>query len=379
MERVAGVQRDRSWSRRFSKLFLRDRSSPGDAELPRRASLSLRAKRALHEVLQPNEVHEMLGHAYLEKADDAEAQSPQSCSQAYLLAVASGKGGTGKSFLATNLSVALHSRGHRVTLVDCDFGMANDHLLMGVHPERSIEHFFAGSEDLADVVTRTPYGPSLLPGGSGLIRLGDLTEVELLQFARGLSSLAVNSDIILMDSAAGMSAQRIVTLLSAEHVVLVINPEIAALHDAYCLIKTLAGLPKCPRVSVVVNRVASGPQGAKTDTDATGPEGATGGAGATERQGRATFQKLSDVVRRYSHCEIHYLGAIPEEPAITHLRLNQPPLVISHPTCQASRAIQEIRDRLDLLVGSVESRSAPAQQTIEQRFKEILGHPHLRH
>lgn len=331
MERAAGLRPDKSWSRRFSRIFSRDKNSPGDAELPREVSLSLedRARQGV--------------------------DSQHGRSGAYLLAVASGKGGTGKSFLATNLGVALCSRGRRVILVDCDFGMANDHLLMGVNPARSIQHFFAGSEDLADVVTRTPYGPDLLPGGSGISRLGDLTEAELLQFAQGLSSIADDSDIMLMDSAAGISPQSILTLLSAEHVLVVTNPEIAALTDAYALIKCLSSHPGHPRISIVVNRVAS------------------------DGQGWATFQKLSDVARRFSHCEIHYLGAISEEPAVTHQRLNQPPLVISHPTCQASRAIQGIRDRLDLLVGSLESRSAPAQQAIEQRFKEILGHHHLRH
>ena len=114
MERAAGLRPDKSWSRRFSRIFSRDKNSPGDAELPREVSLSLQ-DRAMQAV-----------------------DSQRGRSGAYLLAVASGKGGTGKSFLATNLGVALCSRGRRVTLIDCDFGMANDHLLMGVtRPGRS--------------------------------------------------------------------------------------------------------------------------------------------------------------------------------------------------------------------------------------------------
>ena len=79
--------------------------------------------------------------------------------EACFLAVASGKGGTGKSFFATNLAVAMHDAHRRVTLGDCDFGMANDHLLLGVNPERSIQHYFAGSATLEQIKLRTPYGP----------------------------------------------------------------------------------------------------------------------------------------------------------------------------------------------------------------------------
>lgn len=62
------------------------------------------------------------------------APEPVACAEATVLAVASGKGGTGKSFLTTNLAVAMHRAGLRVVVVDCDFGLANDHLLFGVNP-----------------------------------------------------------------------------------------------------------------------------------------------------------------------------------------------------------------------------------------------------
>jgi Mrp family chromosome partitioning ATPase len=67
------------------------------------------------------------------------------------VAFASGKGGTGKSFLATNVAIALHRAGKRVALVDCDFGLANAHLLLGVHPRHTLQHFVDGSAAIEDV------------------------------------------------------------------------------------------------------------------------------------------------------------------------------------------------------------------------------------
>ena len=269
--------------------------------------------------------------------------------EACFLAVASGKGGTGKSFLATNLAVAMHDCHRRVTLVDCDFGMANDHLLLGVNPERSIQHYFAGSATLEQIKIRTPFGPDLVPGGSGISRLGDLTESELLDLGYGLSSVAGDCDVMLMDAAAGISPQSILMLLVAQQVILVTNPEIAALTDAYALIKCLSNHSGYPEIAVVVNRTAS------------------------ETQGKATFDKLADVSLRFSGCEIHYLGAIPEEPAVTHHRLNEPPLVVSHPPCQASKAIVAIKSRLEQLTGNVGLRMVSATDTVEHRFKKNLS------
>ena len=306
--------RDREWARRLTSFFHKARFEPHPGD-------SSRVRRAREE--------------------------------GYFLAVASGKGGTGKSFVATNLAVAIAAE-RRVTLVDCDFGLANDHLLLGVNPTQSVQHFFAGAASLAEIRMKTPYGPLLLPGGSGISRLGDLTELELMRLGTGLSSVAGDSDVMLMDAAAGISPHSVLTLLAAQHVLLVTNPEIAALTDAYALIKCLSAHPHHGDISVVVNRVRS------------------------EAQGEATFRKLAEVSRRFSRCPIHYMGAIPEEPAVSHHRLNQPPLVVSHPECQASRAIFAVLTRLERHVGPLGPRVVSATDTVEQRFRKNLSRNPLR-
>src|SRR6185436_18958967 len=79
--------------------------------------------------------------------------------EACVVALASGKGGTGKSFLATNLAVALHGRGRRVAVVDCDFGLGNAHLLLGINPRLSMQHLLAGTAKVEEVLQQTPFGP----------------------------------------------------------------------------------------------------------------------------------------------------------------------------------------------------------------------------
>ncbi len=288
------------------------------------------------------------GSAILRNLFGRDERKVQGRPEACVIALASGKGGTGKSFLASNLAVAMYDRGLRVTLVDCDFGLGNDHLLLGVNPRLSVQHYLGGMATIEEVRVRTPYGPWLLPGGSGISRLADMSEEELFLLAKGLSTMATNQDVLLFDASAGISPQSLLTLLASQHVVLVTNPEIAALTDAYALIKCLARQVRRPAITVVVNRIAA--------------------AG----QGELTFEKLADVSRRFTGLEIHYLGEVPEDPAVTHRRLGQPPLIVSHPQCRTSEAVVKLLGNLEERLGGLGPRPVNGLDTLAFRFKKYL-------
>lgn len=208
--------------------------------------------------------------------------APPSPDEARVIAVASGKGGTGKSFVATGLAVAL-ARRNRVILVDCDYGLGNDHLLLGVSPERTLQDVLGRRVRALDAVVDTGLGPGLLPGGSGVTTMTELSDDELGALARALGDVARACDVLILDLAAGISAQSLLTMLAADEIVLVTNPEIAALTDAYALVKCLSRQVVQPPVGVVVNRVAVGE-----------PE-----------LGQRTFLKLAEVAQRFSGYSIH--------------------------------------------------------------------------
>jgi len=238
--------------------------------------------------------------------------------EAAVIAITSGKGGTGKSFVSTNMAVALSRAGRRVALVDCDFGLGNAHLLLGVNPRWTLQHVLDQQMAMDEVVISTSFGPSLVPAGSGISRLADLSDTDMLALATGLASLARRYDVLLLDTAAGISPQCLLTLMLAQHVVLVTNPEIAALTDAYALVKCMARQPARPAISVVINRAPR------------------------RGLGEVTFEKLANVSSRFASCEMRYLGEIPDDPAVTQRRLGQPPLVDSHPECEAARCIRGV-------------------------------------
>jgi flagellar biosynthesis protein FlhG len=235
-----------------------------------------------------------------------------------VVAVASGKGGTGKSFVATNAAIALQELGLRVALVDCDFGLANAHLLFGVSPQYSLQHVLEGSASIRQAMMRTPFGPTLVAGGSGVTGLAAMDAHQMRFLGKVLQQTAACHDIVLLDCAAGLAPQTLLLASVAPCVVMVTNPEIAALTDAYAMIKCLARQSGGPSVNLAVNRVVQ--------------------AGL----GKVTFDRLADVSRRFSGCQIHYLGEVPEDPAVAHRRLGQPPLLRATPPCPTTRALLDL-------------------------------------
>ena len=119
--------------------------------------------------------------------------------EAAVIAFASGKGGTGKSFLVTNAALALHAEGLRVAVVDCDFGLGNAHLLFGVNPQYSMQHLLDDRVPVQQVLQRTPFGPNLLAGGSGIASLADLDARHMQALGRALRWVASQHDVVLLD------------------------------------------------------------------------------------------------------------------------------------------------------------------------------------
>lgn len=266
--------------------------------------------------------------------------------EAVSIAIASGKGGTGKSFLATSLAVLLHRAGRRTAIVDCDFGLACDHLLLGVKPHLTLQQLLAGQATLEQTLCTSPCGPRLLPGASGVRRMANLTDKELLSFARELGALSQQEDVMLLDLGAGIAPATVLTMLAAEWIVLVTQPEIAALVDAYAVVKCIAQVHDKARFLVVVNHVA------------------------VPGRGEMAFQKLTEVARQHVGVSLQYLGEIAEDASVMQHRLGQLPLVASDPDAPMSRSLQELAVRLEELCGGLRPREVPAEEAIEARFRQ---------
>ena len=278
---------------------------------------------------------------------DSVRSVPAARREAVTIAIASGKGGTGKSFIATSLAVQLHRRGLRTTLVDCDFGLAVDHLLLGVKPVRSLQHLLAGQATLAEVVCETPCGPKLLPGASGARKLAAMSDKDLLTLARELGALAQQEDVLVLDLGAGIGPATMLTMLAADHIVMVTQPEIAALVDAYAVVKCVTQLHQKAQFHVLVNRALS--------------------AG----RGEQAYEKLTEVARQHVGINLNFLGEMIEDQRIGQHRLGQLPLVVTDPTGATARALELVVQRLMVLAAPLLQREVAGDAGFEARFRNF--------
>lgn len=189
--------------------------------------------------------------------------SPALCMQdfaparAQVICVTSGKGGTGKTMVATNLSALLSRLGLRTTLIDADFGLANDHLLLGLDPPSDISSVIRGEKKIEEICVKGPFGLTLVPGGSGKAELSLLSGEELNLLAQEFLRLEETADVVVVDLGAGLGPC-VLKFLSASHdIVLVTDGEATARSDALATIGALADILGAATVHIVVNRARS--------------------------------------------------------------------------------------------------------------------------
>src|SRR5215475_949683 len=174
----------------------------------------------------------------------AEQLSPRTRA-APIYAVASGKGGVGKTWISTMLSIAFGRAGQRALLVDCDLGLANVDVQLGVRPQADVHSVVRGFLELDAAVTPVLGGPGrnggfdLIAGHSGSGALAAVKLEEVARIANGLTKLAPHYDRVILDCAAGIDPNVLRFTRAAERLILVTTEEPTALTDAYALVKLL--------------------------------------------------------------------------------------------------------------------------------------------
>lgn len=155
-----------------------------------------------------------------------------------VIAVASGKGGAGKTVFAASLGVGLASLGHKVTMVDADFGGANLHTAMGIlQPEFNFDDFFsAARKPLSDFVVKTPVdGLTLIGGSCGSIATTTLNYAQKRRFIRALRKLT--ADYVILDLGGGSQFNVIDLFLLADDPIIITVPEMPSIQEAFSFLK----------------------------------------------------------------------------------------------------------------------------------------------
>jgi flagellar biosynthesis protein FlhG len=248
---------------------------------------------------------------------------------ARIIAITSGKGGVGKTFVSANLAAALTRRSQRVLVLDADLGLANLDVVLNLHPKVTLHDVFTGKIPLQDAIIQAPGGFSVLLAGSGMVEYSRLTPEVRNQFLNVIQEITPKYDVVLLDTGAGISDVVLFSISLASEVLVVATPEPTSLTDAYAAIKVLAMQQKRQHVRMVINQAAR------------------------PGDGRAITSQLQQVLDRFVSTDsgrpvrLIHMGDIPADPAVRDAVMRRQLLLLQTPGCPASLAIAQLANKIE--------------------------------
>ena len=254
-------------------------------------------------------------------------QSPDSSSvnnkPVRVIAVTSGKGGVGKTNVSINLGVSLASMGRNVMLMDADLGLANVDVMLGLRPRFNLSHVVSGERPLDEVLVDGPEGLKIVPAASGLSSMAALTPAEHAGVIRAFSELRQPLDVLLIDTAAGISDSVIAYTKASQEILVVLCDEPTSITDAYGLIKLLNREYGIHRFRVLANMVPS------------------------IQAGNELYRKILQVTDRYLDVALDFVGAIPNDDYLRKAVQRQKSVVDAFPRCKSSLAFKKLAQKAD--------------------------------
>ncbi len=240
-----------------------------------------------------------------------------------LIAVASGKGGVGKTWLSITLTSALAKRGRKALLFDGDLGLANVDIQLGLTPKRDIGQYIEGSSSLRGVIHRFEEGGfDIIAGRSGMGSLAALPNQKLNDMRSELLLLARDYDDVIIDLGAGID-KTVRHLAGPAGVILVVtNDEPTSLTDAYAFIKVVHGAVPTADMRIVIN-VAQSPA-----------------------EGDRTYQILSRACQNFLNFTPEMAGSVRRDPRVPQTIRQQQPLMVTWPGTDAAQDIDAIAQKL---------------------------------
>ncbi len=242
------------------------------------------------------------------------------------ISILSGKGGVGKTNIALNLAYALYHAKQSCMLMDCDMGLANLDVLLGIAPDRNLEDLLEPEIVPEDVLfSLEENGFDFLPASSGVPELVEWdSDLQTILFQK-LNQHFSNYDYLILDLGAGINSTVISLAALTRIKCVVISPEPTSLTDGYALIKVLHHQKDVQRFFIIVNMVKD------------------------QQEGEQCFKRLQAACERFLGIRVHLLGIILRDPAVAQAIANQVPLSKFAPQSQSYRDIQQLAAHIKTL------------------------------
>jgi flagellar biosynthesis protein FlhG len=240
-----------------------------------------------------------------------------------VIAVTSGKGGVGKTNVSVNLSMALSQAGKDVLLLDADLGLANVDVLLGLRPRHTLSDVINGSRALEEIIINGPESLKIIPASSGVKNMVDLNSLEHAGIIRAFSELSHSIDVLMIDTAAGISDSVITFTRAAQEVIVVVCDEPTSITDAYALIKVLNKDYGIRRFRVISNMVQS------------------------LQEGRELFKKIMTVTDKYLDVQLDFMGMVPYDDFLKKAIQKQKAVIDAFPRSKSALAFKSLSAKAD--------------------------------
>ncbi len=249
---------------------------------------------------------------------------PENHSSPRVIAVTSGKGGVGKTNIVGNLAVALERRGKRVVVIDADVGLANIDIIFNIQPKYNISHVVSGEKNLSDIMVTSAHGIRIIPGGSGFGHLTQFTEGQKLNLLSEFEVLEDNTDILLVDTGAGISANVLYFNSAADECIVVATKEPTSITDSYALMKVLSRDYGTKYFKLIVNMVNS------------------------EKEAKSVYASLSGALDKFlKNVFLEYIGFIPVDIDLQKAVRTRKLVLDDSRETPSAKAIIEIAEAID--------------------------------
>lgn len=240
-----------------------------------------------------------------------------------VIAITGGKGGVGKTSVSINLAVALAGIGRRVALLDADLGLANIDVLLGLNARHNLEDVLTGQHSLRDIMLTGPGGIRIIPASSGTQHMAQLGPLEHAGLIHAFSEISDQIDVLLIDTAAGISDSVVNFVRAAQEALVVVCDEPSSITDAYALIKLLNRDYEMSRFRVLANMTR------------------------TAQEGQNLFNKLTQVSERFLDATLQFVGSVPFDDTLRKAIQRQRAVVEMAPRSKAALAFAALAEKVD--------------------------------
>ena len=242
--------------------------------------------------------------------------------RAAVMAVTSGKGGVGKTNIAANLAICLAAAEKKVTLIDADFGLGNLDVVMNIDTKYNISHVISGVKTIEEIIHIGPGGVEIICAGSGIEDMADIGPFKRQRLLDELEAICSNSDIVLIDTAAGIGNSVVSFCCAADEVLVVTTTEPAAMTDAYAMIKVLSQNNYAGRISLVVN-MADNPA-----------------------EGRKVYRQIAEAASRFLDIHLYEAAVLHKDDSLVASVKSRRPVVLAYPKAKITASFGTMTARL---------------------------------